>query len=128
MLKISIPKPCHEDWAAMTPNEQGRHCTSCDKTVVDFTLMDDDEVKYFFINKKEEKVCGRFRNQQLSRIIIELPHNIFFIPMPGWKKFLAASLIVFSTTLFSCETTFKGEPDTTCYITTGVTVLPAKNF
>ncbi len=39
MLKLSIPKPCHEDWAAMTPNEQGRHCAVCAKTVTDFTQM-----------------------------------------------------------------------------------------
>jgi hypothetical protein len=109
MLKISIPTPCHQDWGAMTPNEQGRHCTSCAKTVVDFTAMTDDEVKYFFINKKEEKVCGRFKNEQLHRIVIELPHNIFYIPMPGWKQFLVASLLVFSTTLFSCDTAIKGE-------------------
>jgi hypothetical protein len=125
MFKISIPTPCHEDWQAMTPNEQGRHCTSCAKTVVDFTVMSDDEVKYFFLNKKEERVCGRFNNVQLQCIIIELPHNIFYIPMPGWKKFLVASLLVFSATLFSCETTVKGEPDFTCS-TTGLIIPTAK--
>lgn len=128
MLKISIPTPCHKDWQAMAPNTQGRHCTSCAKTVIDFTTMSDDEVKYFFLNKKEEKVCGRFKNIQLHSIIIELPHNIFYIPMPGLKKFLVASLLVFSTTLFSCETTVKGEPDVTCYITTGLTIPVEKKF
>jgi hypothetical protein len=109
MLKIFIPKPCQEDWAAMTPNEQGRHCTSCAKTVVDFTSMNDEDVKNFFINKREEKVCGRFKNEQLHRIVIELPRNIFYIPMPGWKKFLVASLLVFSATLFSCDTNITGK-------------------
>ncbi|MGG9962336.1 hypothetical protein [Ferruginibacter sp. SUN106] len=109
MLKISIPTPCHEDWNAMTPNAQGRHCNACVKTVVDFTNMNDEEVKYFFLNKKEEKVCGRFRNEQLLRITIELPQNIFYIAMPVWKKFLAACLLVFSTTLFSCDTKVKGD-------------------
>jgi hypothetical protein len=109
MLKISIPTPCHQDWGAMAPNEQGRHCTSCAKTVVDFTCMSDEEVKYFFITKREEKICGRFKNEQLHRIVIKLPHNIFYIPMPGWKQFLVASLVVFSTTLFSCDTTIQGK-------------------
>lgn len=109
MLKISIPTPCHEDWEAMTPNTQGRHCNSCVKTVVDFTTMSDEEVKYFFINRKEEKVCGRFRNDQLQRITIELPHNIFYTTIPFWKKFLAACLLVFSTTLFSCDTNLQGD-------------------
>ena len=110
MLKISIPKPCHEDWNAMTANQQGRHCTSCAKTVVDFTQMSDEEVKHFLINKKEEKLCGRFNNTQLHRIRIELPQDILYINMPSWKRFLAACLIVFSTTLFSCDVSTKGEP------------------
>jgi len=66
-MHISIPKPCHEDWTAMTPNEQGRHCNVCCKTVMDFTGMNDEEVKYFFIKKKKEApVCGRFKNEQLQ--------------------------------------------------------------
>ncbi len=109
MLKISIPTPCHEDWEAMIPNAQGRHCNSCVKTVVDFTTMSDEEVKHFLLNSKEEKVCGRFRTEQLHRITIELPENIFYISLPFWKKFLAACLLVFSTTLFSCETKLKGD-------------------
>lgn len=111
MLKINIPTPCHEDWNAMIPNTQGRHCNACAKTVVDFTAMTDDEVKYFFLNKKEgEKVCGRFRNEQLQRITIALPNNIFTLQMPLWKKYLAAILIAFSTMLFSCDTHLQGEP------------------
>src|SRR4051812_14945111 len=39
MTQLHIPKPCHEDWNAMTPATQGRHCASCDKTVVDVTRM-----------------------------------------------------------------------------------------
>jgi len=105
MLKITIPTPCHEDWNKMTPDQTGRHCNTCAKSVVDFTNMSDEEVKYFFINKKEEeRVCGRFKQTQLHRVVIELPQSIFSIQMPLWKKFLAACLVVFSTTLFSCET------------------------
>jgi len=108
MLKITIPTPCHEDWNKMTPDETGRHCGVCAKSVVNFTGMSDDEVKHFFLNKKEDKrVCGRFKQTQLQNIVIELPQNIFSIQMPLWKKFLAACLVVFSTTLFSCETKIK---------------------
>jgi hypothetical protein len=111
MLKISIPVPCHEDWNNMTPDETGRHCSSCAKSVVDFTGMSDEEVKHFFLIKKEERVCGRFKQTQLHSIVIELPQNIFSLQMPLWKKFLAACLVVFSTTLFSCETRIQGKAD-----------------
>lgn len=109
MLKLSIPQPCHEDWDKMNPNEQGRHCNACAKTVVDFTAMSDDDVRDFFLNKTTERVCGRFKQKQLQQIVIDLPQNIFRIEMPVWKRFLVASLVVFSTTLFSCNTSIDGQ-------------------
>lgn len=117
MFKITIPQPCHENWNVMTPNEQGRFCNACAKTVVDFTQMSDDEVKHFLLAKKEEeRICGRFKNGQLQDITISLPQNIFELQMPWWKKFLVASLVAFSSTLFSCNTTLTGEPKTTIKI------------
>lgn len=104
MLKITIPEPCHQDWKKMLPRQQGRFCNSCAKTVIDFTLMSDDDVRDYFTTNKDQKVCGRFTNVQLSRITINLPENIFVIEMPFWKRFLTAALIVFSMTLFSCNT------------------------
>jgi hypothetical protein len=112
MFKISIPQPCHEEWDKMTPGTNGRHCSACAKTVIDFTVMSDDEVKHYFLNKKDEKTCGRFKQSQLHRIVIELPHDILVMEMPFWKKFLAACLIAFSTTLFSCETKINQQPAT----------------
>jgi hypothetical protein len=41
---IIIPEPCHQNWDAMTPNEQGRHCNACAKTVVDATNLTDEEI------------------------------------------------------------------------------------
>ncbi|MEP6675711.1 MAG: hypothetical protein ABJA78_11165 [Ferruginibacter sp.] len=122
MLKISIPKPCHEDWNAMKPDGQGRHCLSCAKTVVDFTNMNDDEVKFFFLNKKEDHVCGRFNNRQITNNRIELPVELLGLSMPLWKRFLAACLIVFSTTLFSCDTSIKPDISVQSERTMGVPV------
>jgi hypothetical protein len=109
MLKISVPSPCHENWEAMTPQQQGRHCDVCSKTVVDFTAMTDEEVKQYFVNRAGEKLCGRFNNSQLQKVMIEVPNNIFELEMPFWKKFLAACLLAFSTMLFSCETHTTGK-------------------
>ncbi|MCU0320934.1 MAG: carboxypeptidase-like regulatory domain-containing protein [Chitinophagaceae bacterium] len=65
-LNIEIPESCHENWNAMQPNNQGRHCLSCQKTVVDFTAMTDAELINFFSNKKDN-VCGRFTSEQLDK-------------------------------------------------------------
>jgi hypothetical protein len=129
MLKITIPKPCHEDWEAMTPNQQGRHCTACAKTVTDFTVLSDEEVKQFFLHQKEERVCGRFKQEQLHRIIITLPTNILQITMPRWKQFLTACLLAFSSMLFSCDALIdniiKGEPAyETTETLTGALMIP----
>lgn len=68
-LNIEIPQSCHENWNAMQPKAQGRHCLSCEKTVVDFTAMTDVELINFFSNKKDN-VCGRFTTEQLDRDIL----------------------------------------------------------
>src|SRR6476620_4114253 len=104
MLQITIPNPCNEHWDSMTPNEQGRHCCSCAKTVVDFTQMTDDEVKNYFIGHAKERVCGRFNTTQLKQLHIDLPQNIFELQLPLWKQFLVASLLAYSVMLFSCTT------------------------
>ena len=113
MLKISIPTPCHENWDNMTSKDNGRHCNACMKTVVDFTTMTDEEVQQFLVNKQSEHLCGRFKSTQLQRIEISLPQNIYYISMPLWKRFLVACLIVFSTTLFSCEVNHQGKVENT---------------
>jgi len=108
MFKISITKPCNENWDNMSPNGVGRYCTACEKTVVDFSVMNDDEVQQYIINNFEQKICGRFKNVQLERIVIDLPQNIFHIRLPFWKKFLVASLIIFGSTFFSIDATIAG--------------------
>lgn len=67
-MEISIKKPCHENWGDMTPNEQGAFCSKCVKTVVDFSNQSLDEIKSFFAGRRQEKVCGRFEEKQLTAL------------------------------------------------------------
>ena len=138
MLTIRIPKPCHEDWQKMTPTSLGAFCKSCRKEVIDFTKMNDEEVTHYLLNRNNEKLCGRFKQQQIDRIKISLPSNIFSRRMASWKKFMAIVLLAFSTTLIGCDVILnrntKGEvlvklqPNTitgdTIYTTTGVPIIP----
>ena len=64
--RISIPKPCHENWDNMLPEEQGRHCLSCCKTVVDFSSWDNESILAYLQNRSEERVCGRFNTTQVA--------------------------------------------------------------
>ncbi|WP_298348152.1 carboxypeptidase-like regulatory domain-containing protein [uncultured Dokdonia sp.] len=63
-IAITIPKPCHEDWAKMTPVQQGKHCAVCSKEVVDFTAFTKDAL-YKRVTKGDH-LCGRFRKDQLD--------------------------------------------------------------
>src|SRR4051812_18662002 len=38
-LPIQVASACSEDWAAMRPSGDGRHCGQCDKTVIDLSRM-----------------------------------------------------------------------------------------
>ena len=74
-FELSIPKPCHENWDAMSPEEKGRFCGSCQKTVIDFSEMSDRQVAEFF-RRPAGSVCGRFHQDQLQRTM-EIPANVF---------------------------------------------------
>ncbi len=65
--KITIPKPCTKDWDQMTKTDQGKHCSSCNKVVIDFTKMKNDEIISILLKNKGKKVCGNFYNTQIER-------------------------------------------------------------
>lgn len=99
-LNLSVPKPCHKNWNEMLTEEKGRFCQSCSKTVLDFTGKSNDEIIALFENNKTEKVCGRFRKDQLESIKIEIPKVLLFSQTSFRKSFLLALFVVMGTTLF----------------------------
>ena len=99
-MKISINEPCHENWEAMTPNQQGAFCGSCQKDVVDFSKMGLAQIKAFFSKPQENKVCGRFEERQLT----ELSFDDFFSKFRYWnfaKKFAVIFFLAFGFWIFS---------------------------
>ena len=102
-FKITIPEPCHENWDQMTPKDNGRFCMNCSKTVIDFTTMLPNEIQYFFIQNQNQKVCGRFKNEQLESLIIQIPNQVLYSQTHYSKMFLLALFIAMGTTLFSCS-------------------------
>ncbi|MDO7845204.1 carboxypeptidase-like regulatory domain-containing protein [Hymenobacter sp. M29] len=83
---IHLPSPCPESWAAMTPTATGRHCASCQETVVDFTRMSEAEV-VTFLRQYPAVSCGRFRNDQLDR-----PLRAPARAVGGWRRWWGATL------------------------------------
>ncbi|WP_299672373.1 hypothetical protein [uncultured Polaribacter sp.] len=102
-FKITIPKPCHENWSKMTPKEKGKFCSSCSKTVIDFTKKSTDEIQNYLVENRNQKICGHFYKKQLDTIVIEIPQTTFNQQLSFQKLFVLALLFVMGTTLFSCQ-------------------------
>jgi Na+-translocating ferredoxin:NAD+ oxidoreductase RnfG subunit len=101
--KINIPEPCNEDWNKMTPTNNGKFCTSCAKTVVDFTTMLPDEIQSYFSHNPNKNTCGRFKKTQIETVTISIPEEIVYSQTNFHKMFLLALFIAMGTTLFSCK-------------------------
>ncbi|NSL85606.1 carboxypeptidase-like regulatory domain-containing protein [Chitinophaga sp. Mgbs1] len=64
-LQIHIPKPCSQSWDTMTPAAGGRFCSSCRKTVVDFSMMSHREI-LDYLQTTSGSSCGYFHASQLN--------------------------------------------------------------
>jgi len=121
-VKISIPNPCSENWDNMTPNEQGRHCNNCNRTIVDFSLYTDKELAAFL--KHTPHGCGRFDMHQLDRpIIIPADGNTLFLQ----RALLGAALAVGITSSVQGQPNQQNTPPTKTPVATNPIALTNKN-
>ena len=74
-IRLQLPQPCHENWDAMTPADQGRYCGACCKTVVDFSVMSDREIIDYVSRKADGNTCARVQEAQLDRILQTPPER-----------------------------------------------------
>ena len=91
-VSLTIPQVCHQSWAAMTPTTAGRHCAAREKTVVDFTLKTDAEIRTFLAGATSGRTCGRFAAGQLER---PLQRAVPAAPT-RWRPWLAAAVAVWA--------------------------------
>ncbi|GAA4176380.1 hypothetical protein [Sphingobacterium ginsenosidimutans] len=79
---LQVKESCTADWGKMTAQEQGRFCGKCEKVVVDFSEMSDQEI-VDQIKKSSKGLCGRFYEDQLLR---ELDASVSFAKNPLWRN------------------------------------------
>ncbi len=77
----------------MTPIEQGRYCGACQKTVIDFSLMSDQQV-LAFLSKATTTVCGRLDDDQLNRNMIEGTARPSFSFRYFWSALVSGLLLM----------------------------------
>lgn len=136
MKNIQIPNPCYENWEIMSPQEKGRFCSVCSKCVIDFTQKQPEEINQIFVERKGEKICGRFYNHQLANNKVNTAEEIkakFLKYIPSYFQNNKIILTIFSLILFliGCSKQKKES----CVTTTGIVVedmemntLKNKNF
>lgn len=86
-IEIQIADPCQQAWTEMTPIRNGRFCTSCEKTVVDFSEMSDGEILRI-AQQHQGNICGRFRPDQLNRPLLAPQAK------KGWHKWKSIAALV----------------------------------
>ena len=64
-FKISINKPCLKKFESFNSTTNGGFCNSCQKEVIDFTQMSDNEIIAYFKESKGNN-CGYFSSNQLK--------------------------------------------------------------
>lgn len=106
-MNIHIPNPCHEDWNRMQPEEQGRFCGVCSKTVMDFTGWEPDAIMAWLQARAGQKVCGRFTATQINGAeepaAVNWPRQIALSALSWGKKVAAVIVVVFGLTASSCN-------------------------
>jgi hypothetical protein len=59
-LHLPIAEPCHADWEAMEPRQQGRFCQGCAKDVHDLGAMTEAEARALLRSRAGQRLCVRY--------------------------------------------------------------------
>jgi len=133
-LKIEIPNPCKANWEKMSLNDIGRHCTSCNTTVVDFTKMTDDEIVKYLSSNSTQNTCGHFLKGQIKNdknsfqlYFYNLYEKAHFKINNRFLRFATLVLLGGILILSGCNTPTKGKIENVQEQTTVNTVAPQTN-
>jgi hypothetical protein len=89
-LSLSIPRPCSQKWSSFQKTAEGGFCGSCQKVVVDFTSMSDEQIVSYF-KSRPSHTCGKFRPAQLTQYPL-YSNTTHFLRAPSLLKVAALSL------------------------------------
>ncbi|NVO84911.1 peptidase associated/transthyretin-like domain-containing protein [Hymenobacter terrestris] len=102
MPGFSVPNPCPQPWATMTPTAAGRFCGQCQHQVVDFSALSEAEVHAWLAQPGVGTVCGLFRAGQFAPSV---PAGAVATAAPRWRRWLLTGLALLSLKplLSSCQ-------------------------
>ncbi|MEO9954572.1 hypothetical protein [Nonlabens sp.] len=100
--QIKFDNTCDEDWSQMTPDQKGRFCDLCSKSVIDFTGKTPEEVLVYL--KANKNTCGRMSSNQLRQPVIIADKNYFQIPYSKTAASLMMAASLGAVTLGNAQT------------------------
>lgn len=94
---------CYENFNTMPNVQGGKHCSKCNKNIVDFTGFTGEEIFTYIKNKPAGSVCGYFKPERVQADIV-IQFEDAYDKLSFTKQFFFVLLIVFGTSLFSIQT------------------------
>jgi len=89
-LSLSVPKPCHQDWAGMSERTGGRFCGNCQHEVADLSNATDNELLRIFDGDLPPPTCARFDPRQLDRVLRPMNERpAYTLPVVAFTTLLA---------------------------------------
>lgn len=112
--EYSVNSPCNENWIKMTPNDNGKYCNKCCKTVVDFSRMNEKEIVNYLSLHQKEKTCGHFFTAQLEndlkglkKFIINAYYKAVTSNDHSFKKGITIAILVIASFVTGCSRTIR---------------------
>lgn len=106
---------CPENWNAMSPQEGGRYCGSCEKVITDFSQMSNEEIIRQMNLSKGEKSCGSFKAYQLQdpfedkrNLLVRFYQRIAASNKTMLPKFISLGLVTILLLLSGCHRRMSG--------------------
>jgi hypothetical protein len=114
-FQLKIDKPCTQNWNAMSFTEGGRYCSSCAKTVTDFSKMNNEEIGDYFKtiytaaaqSGQAISICGHIKKSQLVTTFTfsyKTPFNF----NTAFVRLSLAGILTFSSLKSFAQSTQKG--------------------
>lgn len=97
--RVNIGFSCSKKYESMAPQQGGSFCGNCEKVVLDFSNLTNQEiVEYFEVSSS--KTCGRFHGRQLDELNKSLEQE-----PPKYLKTIKAGVLGATLLASSCNTT-----------------------
>lgn len=97
-MSLKLKFPCSQDLNSMASVEAGKYCSQCDKTLIDFTNWEKEDIMKYVSSRS---ACGIFRTNQLDEVSTR--PIVHIKPKRHWVAKFAAAMSVLVLAFMGCD-------------------------